>query len=467
MSSLLIFIIYTYLPFYKKNIGLKIARKRGFMAVKMGRGDRSWSRVLPPSNRGMGHIAKTRLSQLVGAANDRHREALTVENNSFWVWLRRKAGAPCTCSVGRSRKVSIDQDALDEATGPEGASTVDKPMKALRLRPVSGNGFLDLNNLRDIHRGLMDEKEKDPTSQATRDRQTDLSVEGQMDDLIMPHDTVDPDNPGYSLADQVYGTGEEVRCGICLGTHFNEGYNLWGGKRIVLDATDRYKYTLHAVEINTETAPYTFVGNSLNGPNYVMWSDIEIPTYHMGVLTLKISNNANIVKSRYKLEVRRKGDISWSELTPTFFNVLNGSSLIVDIRVIMTSEEDLVFTHLDLVFQLTNPVKGAVPNLNRSANWDQWQALIVTNIEIPARIPGLDRECILQDGKFNLMWSVVDAERWNTQIGQDFNNNLSCRMLNRDDIRRVLSIGTIVNPLPIPFRTLEKQQGLPNPHRNL
>lgn len=441
------------------------------MKITLGRSSSmGGTRVTHPSNTGISHIANQRIDHLVSAANRKHQEALFTDGTEAWLFTKMRAGAPCTCQtkevVSSGLSLSVPGSSGVDNSVTKGGPTEEPSITAFRIRDFPGPGGNSAlkplvppgTTLQEIHQRRMAEK----TDYTDGAEMIPVEEENAIDDILsMVDDAMDPDDEARQKQPstlRLYG-GEKTPCGICFGSGFVQGYQLHGGQRIVLDASDTYPTNLVDCETTTTTVPASFVIERI-GTKYVEW-EVPLPTYFEDVLAIQVRNNTQPAVGFY-IEGRIGGG-PWVELTPTYLKSLNGVATTMFIRVrpvTSATGSPFTFTHVELYYQLTTTLKVNLPSFAKSIDFEQFDVLQqISGVEFPASIPNLDREAVFVESKYKQAWGVTEVEQKQTARNAVFNNTVTMRLIQQYETKYLLNL-VRGKPIEMTFPgTLESRQG--------
>lgn len=213
-------------------------------------------------------------------------------------------------------------------------------------------------------------------------------------------------------------------------------------------------------ELNTTIFPNRFEGPLVSNANVTF--DIQLPTYFSDILGIRIFDNLKIVDNLL-LYFREKNTTSWIPLTKKNLLERNGKKNNLEIRIsspnVGIEEGTTGFTHVDIIFKMANFPRGDMPNLNISENFDNYEALINTNMELSAEIPYLDRGCIIGENRQGLMWKVIGSTVGKTNVSQLFCNTVDIRLIQSYEQLALLNLNNRVDVVKN-FQKLVSKQGI-------
>lgn len=426
-----------------------------------------------PTNTGISPIAQQRIDTLVSAANRKHAEALKTDGTQGFLFLKQRAGRPCTCQLVQTTadQMTLSTPQISASTSSTDSGSVSSsPMaRSFRVRDYDGLFSNSLtgpkpptgSTLQEIHQRRM--AQRDDFTQA---EMIPVEADQSIDDILaMADDFQDEDSAALqkqpTLA-RLYG-GEKSPCAICFGSGFVGGYSLHAGQRLILDASDTVPATLLDCEIDRTTAPHSFLIER-SGVKAVEWT-VPVPTYFHSVLGIAVRNNIDPAVG-FIIEAHT-GNGNWNALTPAYLTALNGTATTLTIRVRPVTSDapgtsQFRFTHVELLYQIASPLVVNLPTFERTLDYEQFDVLqTLSGVEFPASIPMLDREAVLVDTKYNQAWNVVSVESRRTASNQTFNNVVSLRLIQQYETKYLLNLarGKVVELVyPNKLETVQGQQ---------
>lgn len=389
------------------------------MSLNIGRGKFQQNSILYPSNVGLAMIAKNRIQQAVGMQNARHIEALKVDGVDLQIWLKNYSGQLCSCGTKHLNNDSTNNDS--NSLNPFEDMTVEENWE----NPCQYNeGQQNYSNYKDF--------------------KTEETLD---EDLITRY----AENYDNSL---IFG-GDKTPCGICYGTGYKEGYQLYNGKRYVLDYYDEPETFGFLVE---RTYPVSYV-SKYNSNNYIIWK-FKAPTFFKEYLGVRVRNNIEMC-SNYTLQISFDG-ISYVKYTDDLVKEHNNKETTIYLKVIpydLENAKDFRITHIEVFYQLGDYVKGDFPALAQTENFELFEALQVTSIELAGDVAYLDRECVIGEPKSGNVWKITSLTPHMTSDRQIFKNELELRMIQNSENLYLLNL--INKPyITLNYRGLEQKQDM-------
>lgn len=396
------------------------------MVLMVGRGFRQQNSILRPANNGMAMVAKNRIQQAVGWQNARHTEALKVDGVDLQIWQKHFSGQKCTCSLKN-----------DE----------------ILPQNVSEQGVLDDNPFSTAT--LKDEDWKNKNQNAYEDSSRSYEQDGDfnMDEISLDEVENYAINGDNSL---IYG-GDKSPCGICYGTGYKEGYQLFNGKRYILDYYDEPEYNGFKL---IGTYPYSYESD-FSSDNYIVWS-FKAPTYFKEFLGIRVRNNVEYCKN-YDCYLSIDGE-NWVKYSEETIKERNGKETrfyikIVPYNIEIAQNTKFSITHIEVFYQLGEFIKGDFEPISETENWELFEALMTTKLELAGDVSYIGREDVICEGKNGQLWKVISVTPHMTSDRQIFKNELELRMVQPSENLYCLKL--INEPfVTLNYRGLEKKQNM-------
>lgn len=389
------------------------------MKISISRGFRQQHSILRPQNTGMSVFAKNRVEQVVGIQNEKHIEALKVQGTDLSIWLRGYSGQKCSCGCDSSPSIT-NQDKMEFSD------------------PLSITMVTDRSQYQD---------QNEPPQ----------SYQNPLDDFETDEEILD--SLKYSIGDEndlVFG-GDKTPCGICLGTGYKDGYQMYNGSRIVLDYWDNPTSNGFLIR---DTHPYSYQAD-FDDANYITWK-VELPTFFKQFIGLRVRNNIETCRG-YSVKISFDG-ITYVDYSDRQIIDRNGTPTVAFIKIIpnlkqLAKSEKFEITHIELYFQLGDFIKGDFAPISNTENFEFFEALQTTSLELAGDVAGIDREAVILDRKNHRLWKVVSVTPHLTEARQIFKSELDLRMIQPSENLYLLNL--LTNPYTIlNYRGLEQKQNL-------
>ena len=392
--------------------------------ITIGRGYRQQNSILKPSNNGMSVVAKNRLTQAVGMQNALTVEALKVDGVPLQIFTKRLSGQKCSCCVNNTVN--------NNGNNPLSVSDSLNDFKVQDF-VVEGEDYDDIPTNTDNYDNIL-----------MADNSTDKLTEDLISELA-----IDDSN---SL---VFG-GDKTPCGICYGSGYKNSYDLFNGQRIVLDYFDKPILEGFTIE---RTYPYSFISD-YSSDSSIMWC-VRLPTFFKKYIGIRVRNNVSYCKD-YCMYVSFDG-LNFIQYEDSLVAERNGNETTMLIKIVPYNlgqqPKPFTITHLELFFQLADFPYGDFEPIQKSENWEFFEALQTTTLELAGNGCYIERESIISDSKNNLLWKVVAVTPHYTAERQIFKTVIELRMIQQSETLYCLNL--INNPfIVLNYRGLEQKQGL-------
>lgn len=393
------------------------------MSINIGRGKYQQNSIIYPSNVGISLVAKNRIQQAVGMQNARHIEALKVDGVDLQVWIKNTSGQLCSCGLNHN-----DTSTTDDVGNIQTNTSTD---------------FFDMDIVENFEDPkVYDERQRNYSNYKDYVTTEDISID-QVEEYAA--------NDKNSL---IYG-GDKTPCGICYGTGYKNGYDLFNGKRIALDYYDEPE--LFGFLVN-QTYPISFSA-SYSSNNYIIWK-YQAPTYFKKYLGIRVRNNVELC-ANYTMYCSFDG-ISYVKYDDELIRGRNGQETTVYIKIVpydMDGSNDFSVTHLEIFYQLGDYIKGDFAPITNTENFELFEALQTTSLELAGDVAYLDRECCIGEPKTGNIWKVVSLTPHMTSDRQIFKTELELRMVQKSENLYLLNL--INQPyLILNYRGLEQKQDM-------
>ena len=391
------------------------------MSINIGRGKFQQNSILYPNNVGLAMVAKNRIQQAVGMQNARHIEALKVDGVDLQIWLKNYSGQLCSCGIKH-----LDND--NSISGD--ISSGSKPFEDMTIEENWDNPC------------QYDEAQQNYSNY--KDYKTEEDID---EDLITRY----AENYDNSL---IFG-GDKTPCGICYGTGYKEGYQLYNGKRYVLDYYDNPEIFGFLLE---RTYPASYV-SKYDSNNYIIWK-FKAPTFFKEYLGIRVRNNIEMC-SNYSIQISFDG-INYIPYNDNLIKERNHQETTIYLKIIpytLNSTEDFRITHIEVFYQLGDYIKGDFPAIAQTENFEIFEALQVTSIELAGDVAYLDRECVIGEPKSGNIWKITSLTPHMTSDRQIFKNELELRMIQNSE--NIFLLNLVNKPyIALNYRGLEQKQDM-------
>ena len=436
------------------------------MPIRVTDSYNSRNESLPSPNRGMSVVAQQQLGQMVERSNYQYQQAINTDGYPVRIWSRTNGAVPCTCC----NLVAVN----DSVVLGSNANLVNDP-QSLGTAPRQTSPFVPTIDVAD---------DGGPHVFKLRDSNRTQALGGVIDNFVESDDTVDTTLPDLDAITNEYpqkftgdnldrlalqalndasgflSGGDRTACGICFGKGYVDSMQLFGGQRVLFDASNLRTPVLVGAEILHSSYPNAFRVARTN--NWVQWT-IEVPTYFQTVSALRVWNNLEACNPLdYTIEYYTGS--TWATLTLTLLNSWNGTStkFAVRVRPLRTSPTlgPFVFTHLEMVYEYVPLVKAQFPQITQIFNVDQFDNPTSIQIEVDPTVSILGRESIIENTFTRMLWKVTEVVPRQTAMGQTFGYVIQARNIQLDEPEQRLAITISTDLHLVPYRGLETAQGI-------
>lgn len=398
------------------------------MTISIGRGIAARNSTLDAPNRGIAGVATDRLRATVSRANQRHEEALRVDGLHAHVWIKTGAGLRCTCSASQINTVpnpAKPRSAPVAVSGPQ--VRVREIIRERVDRPLPANSSALAGIVAEVN--------------AAQDN-NDPAGDSELDAIVAAAEAMHLDRDSASRRPNegpTLGGLDMSRCGICLGTGRVEGYQMHGGARYVLDASDTWPFTMEGWTFE-HTRPRAWVCDADDARASVTWT-VDLPAYFMRTV-VRARNNTRPALGLV-LEMRSGSD-AWQPLTDATLMARRGMNNLLEIRVRpmsgFSAQGTLRFTHIEMHFEFVEMPRGDMPQLLLNDGLEYYEPIINTNMELSATVSGVERGSVIGESRYGHLWKVTDVTNHQTGARQLFNVELQLRMLQRWELLYLLNL---------------------------
>jgi hypothetical protein len=411
--------------------------------------------AIAPENTGIGWIAQSRLSNIVGRANQRLINAMRVDGVPLTIYTKTQTGFPCTCCRPTGSTAGLLSAIIDQVpttnnyyTDPDSTRLPDpgeERYKVIRLKGVdlvddiSNPTWESLNsakpsintpeitenyNLNTVDINLNQNEDLDLIANNSSELEGEQAVgDIELDDFFAGGDS-----------GAMFG-GDKTACGICFTSGWTQGYSLLNGKRIVLDASGENPFSLQGADLNSGVFPFAFtlpVNNS-----GVFWK-IELPVFCQSWINIRARNNLKPAPGVI-IQYATDDNFNWQLLTLDILNsTSNYANRVWYIRAIrdpnFVNMPPVVFTHLELLVITSDNIPSQTPNFAYNTDFNQYDAIVNTQFDIAPSIVALPRESVFTDNKYGLFWKVVDVTAQMTSAQQVFGFTVTARLVQRHEM---------------------------------
>lgn len=388
-----------------------------------------------PGNAGISHAAQDRIDNLTSSAARRAKEAISgIDAVRLFIFQPLKHGPKCNCGTesqdtalmptsSNSHVLGIIEDRADSADDMKSrvkvrTHDVTAYDRHVAKQPASesdhnfgvdeddilGDGLITSTNATTgagPYEGEMHGSGDTYLHSGAYDHERPDSVEDTYGESELLNDWEnDGWNPDSVLADSAYVMGSSLAtCPVCMGSGIIGGYEIVGGTRMVLSSANATGGENIGAETPTKSPLPIF---TLQPGDNVEWSDLGVPNYFtMGWVIARNMRRKLGITILYTLN----DGVLWKPIsTLGSDNQIDLSNM--TITVINESDEPVEFSHLELVMFHT-VVLGQVTNFNQAAGLADAVKGDGLTITLPPDVGLVDRNALIADAKYNLMWRVT------------------------------------------------------------
>lgn len=422
--------------------------------------------ILPP-NAGIGRIAQDRIDRLTAAASRRYKEAISyIDGVELYVWQLLYDGPPCSCGQEPEEPeiengiafIPDDSNAVDDYEPTLKVKTRDvtayddhiakQPARADHnyqdeddddiLGPItvpasSTSGNTDPYTPNSLSTGPYEGPMHGTGSSYMHQGQYDHEVPDSRSDevgeeLISEYEQENFWNPNSVLDDSTYVLGTmENTCPICFGTNIVGGYSLTGASRLVLPAVAVTAGTADDLDNAAKPPLYTIAPGE-----YLEWAGLTLANYFSFGWAIAFDLRKSVgLTITYSLD----GTVWFPIKSIGQHNKVPLNTLRV--RVTNESDSEIEFSHVDIMVQHTKVI-GQVTNFNPAAGLSAATKGNGITITLPPDVGIIDRNSLIADNKYRLMWRVTDLETVSTHTRQVVSCTANTELLTQSFIETIL-----------------------------
>lgn len=206
------------------------------------------------------------------------------------------------------------------------------------------------------------------------------------------------------------------QCPICFGTKHTDAYQPHRGVRLVLDASDYYTSVLHKAAINKQKFPH--VVDFLDDTDSSITWTVTLPKYFKAVSIKPYA--LEVESTSVSLSFAEVGSNTFTPLSLTSLQERSGSNNVLQIKCSLNADNirgnlknlQTFISHVEVVL-LYNDVfdKGELPILTIPEQIDFQELYLRSRIVLAPSITSLNREDLICENKYGLLWKVIDVEK--------------------------------------------------------
>lgn len=384
--------------------------------MRLGLIPRPTKKDLPvvPNTYGLESHVEQEIERTINVANARYNTALAANGVPVMIWRRQNSGFVCTCQNHRAKvddehddHTPLSDDALTPAPEPSsGLIRVQGSRDRGKREGASTDRVLGV----DFGVNTEDPNAK-PGFEIETDDETDEHVDGaQFLDQAAYHSFLD--------------SGQNTTtCGICFGSGFVDGYQLYGGQRIVLESHNLQESDGFSLDDDTEDAPVTYTGTE----GAVLTWRITLPAFFK---TARMTARNNTKKSDV--------DIHVNGAPPPLSGLLAFKGQAVTITAVAPTD-DVSVTHIDIVLQFIEWPRTQMDKITQDLSYNAPEATQTLDFPFSPSIQTLNKEDVFVDTKYNKVWRVNSSTEDKTAKGQMISWQVSATSRTTFDVLSLLS----------------------------
>lgn len=355
-----------------------------------------------PKNRRSPERAERTLERVAQVAQQQYVNAIYVNGVPCFIYPRLEAGRACTCRSSTQTPMMDEAGHLTQDAMQTLLLGSDVMMREAGERsPVERPDGKERFNFHELETFKLDGQPQtsDPLA-----------------DLVEPYVIGDEDpsesDSARSIIQEQRGLSSEYggrnSCGVCYGTNYIGGFDLYGGQRIVMDTThpgvDGYLY-----HVDTQKAPNAWVSDGRGA--YVDFP-LVLPRSVSVAHALRVFDNNKVINDHnYSLEIKPQG----GAFVPLSRWVLVDHCLgLPAVLRIKSTVDDFRFTHIEIqLFFLSDPPRVDFPKLDKNPYIAIFDGLTGSQLIIPPTVSNIPYLSIICDGTYGKAWSLTSISEFN------------------------------------------------------
>lgn len=340
------------------------------------------------------------LRNLSAQAKQRNINALSVNPTYIIVYRKLTSGPMCSCCG------STIKDPFDDA----GVASTDHIQSLLHNSKFGVSDYSDLTGI----------KQESVTIGSIFPHNETVNDMSQMGDII-EYDAVEEDD-GFMLNTNL------SLCSVCLGTGIVGGYDIFGGKRVIL--TPETAEGGHGVNISN--APHSFNMNNTN----CTWK-LLLPKGVNHVVRLSVFNNTKeLPVSAYDLEITLDG------ITKTANNVsIKEMSVGKEVELTLIAKGNIEFTHLELMYYYyPQYVKSDLGQLSMQSDITKQITYNDINVCITPELTYINPDDLFTDTLYGQLWRVTSVETVKDANNNIYTHTVGATVVQPNDVQYVLCL---------------------------
>lgn len=385
-----------------------------------------------PTNREGGVYGATNLKNLAPTIQKAYDNALQVNGFEILFLHQHQTGTKCSCSM--------------KTAGDNNPNVLDEQGNASPslIQSILSNASFGIEDYKPLAKDSMPAT----VTPAVQGENNNDPLLNRDQGNIPPSDNDEPFGDLSTVApESLYEVdpltaGAATYCGICLGSGYDPGYSLYGGKRLILDPLKNPTSVQNAV-LNKATYPWSYSsatkGTPGSAPFTVSWT-LNVQAGIVNILNIGAFNNFTPVNATVYLD-----NAPWTNQIPT-----PGQHTVSVVCL------DNALTHVEILYYTRNE-----PLLADFQNWDKTNDLSVmdplseVSIALTNQIPEVKVYDLMVDMVYQRMWRITNVQptwdnnlnvyQWELTARVVQQYEVFAKMWNRTKKFRQVSAGEYVN----------------------
>jgi len=357
--------------------------------------------------------ANVHLENYAVSKAEHYETSLRVDSPRFYFWNKYQGSIPCSC-------IAANKSFIQDIEPGEPAKTSFSKKNPMKTANTDRYSVYEEANPEDRYYTQVN----DPEARGRRKTlEEHLFNENDYGDKV--EDIDDPEEVANTLADfsdpfNLF-TDRSIMCPVCLGSGYLDGYNLYGGNRVVLESSNIYKFYSENADILDTENPTKIVVN----PNGKLFWSLPLPKLWLDIIKIEVYNGQDVIPSD---EYQFKWFSSSNEGLVTYksLNTLNDTGEVI--RLVLEFPVKTSFTHAVIVFSYRDPHKAQIPEV--AQGWEQefldWNVNVT--MELPPTID-IKEGSYITESKYGKVWKVSALTPRYTEGGTVFGLTAEVRAL--------------------------------------
>lgn len=339
-----------------------------------------------PKNRASVSIAQSAINTMAPQIQEQYANALAVNGYPSLIWTRKQHGRICSCSQ-HIVKGFTDTVGTFDTDGNASSETIASLTSGFEYRIKRYGEKVNAGNPVPPTTTITEANKFDENKIKTgNELEDDWSVE------------IEPEEGTVILPNTNLGANP---CGVCFNNGVVGGYNLFGGQRLVFDATvEDSKRVLSGYVIDKTERPWKFVATT-NTPTAEF--TCLLPALIVSGLQLRVFNNLDVVVVESEIWTGS----AWVSLTSA--NLISyATGLSSKVRV--KGNIDTKFTHLEITYLVSStPVYVEYPKITNTADLTAVDAIDSISLNIGPQVSDIAGFDLIYDLVFKKLWRITST----------------------------------------------------------